>query len=61
MATVCDEGVYLYGMDIYMHDPSIFEDLFPMVGRFHLNRSAFRCAGNYLQGSCIEDGLMIAK
>ena len=58
MAIVCDEGVYQYVMDIYMHDPKIFKNLFPMLGGFHLAKSALRCAGKYLRESGIEDGLI---
>ena len=58
MAIVCDEGVYQYVMDIYMHDPSIFQNIFPMLGGFHLAKNALRCAGKYLRGSGIEDSLI---
>ena len=58
MAIVCDEGVYQYIMDIYCHNPKIFDKLFPMLGGFHLAKNALRCAGKYLRGSGIEDSLI---
>ena len=58
MAIVCDEGVYQYVMDLYMHDATIFKGLFPMLGGFHLAKNALRCAGKYLRGSGIEDSLI---
>ena len=55
---VCDEGVYQYVIDIYCNNPDIFQNLFPMLGSFHMAKNAMRCAGKFLRGSGIEDGLI---
>ena len=54
----CDEGVYHLVIDIYMHNPHIFKNLFPMLGTFHMAKNACRCAGKFLRGSGIEDSLI---
>ena len=54
----CDEGVYHIVIDIYLHKPEMFSKLFPMLGGFHMAKAAFRCAGKFLRGSGIEDGLI---
>ena len=54
----CDEGVYQYVIDIYFDRPSLFDNIFPMLGGFHMTKAALRCAGKYLHGSGIEDGVI---
>ena len=57
---VVDEGVYQYVVDIYCHNPDIFKKLFPMLGTFHMAKNAMRCAGKYIRGFGVEDGLIEA-
>lgn len=55
---VCDEGVYQYVMYIYLAKHHLFKMLFLLLGGFHLAKASFRCFGQYLKGSGIEDGLI---
>ena len=50
---VCHEGVYQYVVNIYIDEPDIFVNLFPLLGGFHMAKAGLRCAGTYLQGSGI--------
>ena len=55
---VVDEGVYQYIVDIYLHSPDMFTNIFPILGSFHMVKIACKCAGKYLRGSGIEDALI---
>jgi hypothetical protein len=35
LAFVCDKGMFQYVVDIYMHDRTIFKNLFLTLGGFH--------------------------
>lgn len=54
----CDEGVFHIVAEILMNNPADFCDLYPMMGAFHMTKVALRCAGTYLSGCGIEDGLI---
>ena len=58
MPVFCDEGVYHLMIDIILNEPEIFQDLFPMLGNFHLTKILLRCAGRYLGCSGIGDALI---
>ena len=52
---LCDEGVYHLVTKIYLQQPTLFLRIFPMLGVFHLTKTALQCAGSFLKGSRVED------
>ena len=54
----CDEGVFHTLADILMAEPDTFPDIHGMMGMFHWAKVLLKCAGRYLTGSGIEDGLI---
>lgn len=54
----CDEGVFHTVADILMAEPETFADIHGMMGMFHWVKVLLKCAGRYLRGSGIEDGLI---
>ena len=58
LPVVCDEGVYQYVIKIYLDRPEFFDNIFPMLGSFHMTKAALRCAGKYLEGSGVVDGFV---
>ena len=58
LAFIADGGVYQYVIDIYCHKPDILKNIFPMLGTFHMAKRAMWCAGKYLKGSGIKDGVI---
>ena len=54
----CDEGVFHTVADILMDEPDTFADIHGMMGMFHWVKVLLKCAGRYLLGSGIEDGLI---
>ena len=55
LPVVCDEGVYHLVTKIYLQQPELFLRIFPMLGGFHLTKTALHCAGKFLKGSGVED------
>ena len=58
LPVVCDEGVFRLVIQIYLERPSFFDNIFPMLGHFHMAKAALRCAGQYLRGSGLEDAFI---
>ena len=58
LPVVCDEGVYRLVIQIYLERPSFFDNIFPMLGHFHMAKAALRCAGQFLRGSGLEDAFI---
>lgn len=58
MPVACDEGVYHTVADIMMAEPQEFSDIHGMMGMFHWVKILLKCAGRYLKGSGIDDGLI---
>jgi hypothetical protein len=54
----CDEGVFHTVADILMDQPAKFADIHGMMGMFHWVKVLLKCAGHFLRGSGIEDGLI---
>ncbi len=54
----CDEGVFHTVADILMAEPVTFADVHGMMGMFHWAKVLLKCAGRYLRGSGMEDGLI---
>ena len=53
-----DEGVFNIIVDIYLHEPDTFKDIFPCMGPFHWCRIILRCAGKLLRGTGIDDAMI---
>ena len=51
----CDEGVYQYTTQIYLHKPELFDDILVLMGAFHTAKAAMKCAGKFLRGCGVED------
>ena len=45
-------------MDIILHEPESFKDIFLCMGPFHWTKILLRCQGRLLRGSGIDDGLV---
>ena len=58
---VCDEGVFRLVIQIYLEKPQLFENIFPMLGHFHMAKAALRCAGQFLRGSGAEDSFIESR
>ena len=58
LPVVCDEGVFRLVIQIYLERPSFFDNIFPMLGHFHMAKAALRCAGQFLRGSGLEDAFI---
>ena len=43
LPVVCDEGVYQYVIKIYLDRPEFFDNIFPMLGSFHMTKAAQMC------------------
>ena len=53
-----DEGVFNIIVDIYLHEPDTFKNIFPCMGPFHWCRIILRCAGKLLRGTGIDDAMI---
>ena len=53
-----DEGVFNIIVDIFLHEPEKFLDLFPCMGPFHWCRVGLRVAGKLLKGTGIDDAMV---
>ena len=53
-----DEGVFNIIVDIFLHEPEKFLDLFPCMGPFHWCRVGLRVAGKLLKGTEIDDAMV---
>ena len=51
----CDEDVFRLAVQIYLDRPESFNNIFPILGTFHLSTAALKCAGKFVRGSGIED------
>ena len=58
MPIFCDEGVFQIVVDIMLNEPSVFADLFAMLGTLHMEKVLLKCCGRYLVGSGIDDALI---
>ena len=53
-----DEGVFNIIVDIYLHEPDTFKNIFPCMGPFHWCWIILRCAGKLLRGTGIDDAMI---
>ena len=53
----CD-GVYSLVVQIWLQQPEMFNNIYPMLGTFHMTKSALKCAGKYIRGSGAEDAFI---
>ena len=58
LPVACDEGVYSLVVQIWLEKPEFFQDIFPMLGTFHMAKAALICAVKYARGSGIEDAFI---
>ena len=54
----CDEGVYSLVVQIWLQQPEMFNNIYPMLGTFHMTKSALKCAGKYIRWSGAEDAFI---
>ena len=54
----CDEEVYSLVVQIWLQQPEMFNNIYPMLGTFHMTKSALKCAGKYIRGSGAEDAFI---
>ncbi|KAH3838306.1 hypothetical protein DPMN_111714 [Dreissena polymorpha] len=54
----CDEHVFAFASDIYLHETNKFSGLFLCMGPFHWTRILFRCQGKLLRVSGLDDALI---
>ena len=58
LAFASDEAVFCIVVDILLCEPTLFSDLFAVMGLFHLVKVLLRCAGRFLTGSGMDTSLI---
>lgn len=56
---ISDEGVFQIVQYIVLSNPGDFDDLYPIMGMFHMTKVVLHCADRYITGSGMDDAMIV--